>query len=129
MRFTIAASVTVWSPIAVVISDNSVLTGVLSSSVPWREFPDGVLYKIRWNLMYPSWNMAIYLGHMCQCGLHVILWSHIDALMFFFTTYTSSSLLCFAAEHNCGVTKVGDSTLEAGVHKLDRYLFTKMRKS
>ena len=29
----------------------------------------------------------------------------------------------------CGVTKVGDTTLGAGAHKLDRYPFRKMRKS
>ena len=30
---------------------------------------------------------------------------------------------------NCGVTKVGDTTLGAGAHKLERYPFRKMRKS
>ena len=30
---------------------------------------------------------------------------------------------------NCIVTKVGDTTLGAGAHKLDRYPFRKMRKS
>ena len=31
--------------------------------------------------------------------------------------------------HGCGVTKVGNINLGAGVHKLDHYLFRKMRKS
>ena len=38
-----------------------------------------MIYKIRCNPMHPL-NL-LYLDRMCQCGLHAVLRSHIDALM------------------------------------------------
>ena len=34
--------------------------------------------------------MVLYLDHMCQCGLHAVLWPHIDTLM--------TLMHCLAAE-------------------------------
>ena len=38
-----------------------------------------MLYKIRCNPV--PLLMVLYLEHMCQCGLHVVFWSHISTLM------------------------------------------------
>ena len=38
-----------------------------------------LLYKIRCNPVRPL--NVLYLDHMCQCGLHVVIWSHIGTLM------------------------------------------------
>ena len=38
-----------------------------------------MLYKIRCNPVYPL--NGIYMDHMCQCGLHTVLWWHIGTLM------------------------------------------------
>ena len=38
-----------------------------------------MLYKIRCNPV--PLLMVVYLDHMCQCGLHAVLWSHIGILM------------------------------------------------
>ena len=38
-----------------------------------------MLYKIRCNPVHPF--IVLYLDHMCQCGLHAVLWSHIGTLM------------------------------------------------
>ena len=38
-----------------------------------------MLYKIRCNLVHPLNGANLY--HMCQCGLHTVLWSHIGTLM------------------------------------------------
>ena len=40
-----------------------------------------MLYKIRCNTMHRL--KLLYLGHMCQCGLHGVLWSHISILIWF----------------------------------------------
>ena len=42
-----------------------------------------MLYKIRCNpVLYPvNLFMELYLDHMCKCGLHDVLWSHICTLM------------------------------------------------
>ena len=38
-----------------------------------------ILYKIRCNRC--TLIMVLYLDHMCQCGLHAVLWSHIGTLI------------------------------------------------
>ena len=38
-----------------------------------------MLYKIRCYPVHPL--KVLYLDRMCQCGLHAVLWSHIDTLM------------------------------------------------
>ena len=40
-----------------------------------------MLYKIRCNPMHPLYGALPF--HMCQCGLHAVLWSHIGMLMRF----------------------------------------------
>ena len=41
-----------------------------------------MLYKIRCNPVHPlNGALSLYLDHMCQCGLHAVLWSHICTLM------------------------------------------------
>ena len=39
-----------------------------------------MLYKIRCNPVHPL-KGALYLDHLCQCGLHAVLWSPIGTLM------------------------------------------------
>ena len=50
-----------------------------------------MLYKIKYNPMHPF--MVLYLGRMCQCGLHVVLWSHIGILIRFLAAEPRSTFI------------------------------------
>ena len=49
--------------------------------------------------------MVLYLCHMCQCGLHTVLWSHISILMHHLTAkpYSAAGAL-FPCQCPCGLS-------------------------
>ena len=48
--------------------------------------------------------MVLYLCRMCQCGLHVVLWPHIDILMRLIATGPGSNArLLFPSQRLCGM--------------------------
>ena len=62
------------------------------------------LYNIRYNPMHPLQG-APYLCRMCQCGLHVMLWSCIGIFMRLFDAEPSITAgLLFPSQYHGGTT-------------------------
>ena len=74
------------------VSGARFLTGVCLSVTllivdPWQS----CVCFIRSGVTRCTLLMVLYLDHMCQCGLHTVLWSHIGTLMHHFAAEPRST--------------------------------------
>ena len=70
-------------------------------------FCDSIMYAVQDQVKPDAPFTVLYLGRMCQCGLHVVLWSYIGTLMLLLAAeHSSTTGLLFHCQYLCGTILV-----------------------